>query len=356
MLAQRFGVPTVYEDHLQLIDAGGLDAVLVAAPLAMRAAIAIDALEAGLHVFVEQPLGITLADVDRIVELRDTRKLVVQVGYDRRFDLAYEQMCANLPDDIDDLLYIEVCTDERDSSALLQPVSAAGDCLAGSSCEDGWLWDDFGQDGWRWGGSCEDGWRQEGWRQEGEQVSAAVGSRTRRETVMFSEVYLGRLARNVNLVHGLLARMNETPPCGVDYSAWWEGPSAIASLRLSTGARWGLRWIESTKPCGLCEQVSLFFADEVHTIAFPHASSAGSAAIYERHAGGAERRQVRSAPLLGRRCEQELLHFRDCVTKGTRCLVPPEQARIDIALLTRMFIAARESGCGDSRPLPFAIA
>src|SRR5919206_2746880 len=57
-MAARYGVRNVHADHRSMLDAGALDAVLVSAPAATHAAVAIDALDAGLHAFVEKPLCI----------------------------------------------------------------------------------------------------------------------------------------------------------------------------------------------------------------------------------------------------------------------------------------------------------
>jgi hypothetical protein len=38
---------------------------------------------------------------------------------------------------------------------------------------------------------------------------------------------------------------------------------------------------------------------------------------------------------------RELRHFHSCITDGTPCRTPPEGARLDIDVLTQMFLAAR---------------
>src|SRR5919204_1310148 len=88
-MAARYSVASVHDDHLRLLDAGGVEAILVSSPAATHAQIAVDALDAGLHVFVEKPLCITLADADRVIDARDRAGKVVQVGYMKRFDPAW---------------------------------------------------------------------------------------------------------------------------------------------------------------------------------------------------------------------------------------------------------------------------
>src|SRR5207248_10230516 len=107
-MAARYAVSSVYEDSRELLSAGGVDAVLVAAPAATHAEIVIAAVDAGLHVFVEKPLCITLADSDRIIAARDRAGNVVEVGYMKRHDPAWQRMLAELPDSAGDLRYIRV--------------------------------------------------------------------------------------------------------------------------------------------------------------------------------------------------------------------------------------------------------
>ena len=73
-MCARFHIAGEHADWRSLIDAGGLDAVLIASPAGTHVEIVLTALEAGLHVFCEKPLAITLADIDRITRARDQRR------------------------------------------------------------------------------------------------------------------------------------------------------------------------------------------------------------------------------------------------------------------------------------------
>src|SRR6059058_1437366 len=126
-MAARYAVSSVYEDSRELLSAGGVDAVLVAAPAATHAEIVIAAVDAGLHVFVEKPLCITLADADRVIAARDRAGKVVQIGYMKRFDPAWERMLIGLPESAADLRYVRVvCHDPE-----WVPFFAEGDIVRG---------------------------------------------------------------------------------------------------------------------------------------------------------------------------------------------------------------------------------
>jgi predicted dehydrogenase len=87
-VAAELGVrATTYEE---LLDARDVDAVIVAARSIDHADVAARALEHGKHVLLEKPGATTLAGHDRLREAAGARpELVLQLGYQRRFDRAY---------------------------------------------------------------------------------------------------------------------------------------------------------------------------------------------------------------------------------------------------------------------------
>jgi myo-inositol 2-dehydrogenase/D-chiro-inositol 1-dehydrogenase len=75
----------VYASHEDLLAHSGLDAVLVAAPPFLHAPLALDALAAGKHVFVEKPFALTLEDCDRIIRTAREANLRLMVGQVLRY-------------------------------------------------------------------------------------------------------------------------------------------------------------------------------------------------------------------------------------------------------------------------------
>jgi predicted dehydrogenase len=67
-VAAKYGVPNVFSDYRKMIDAGGLDAILVASPDDQHYAMAMDALEAKLHLICEKPLALTADEALRMYE------------------------------------------------------------------------------------------------------------------------------------------------------------------------------------------------------------------------------------------------------------------------------------------------
>jgi predicted dehydrogenase len=104
-VAARYGVPHAVASLEEAL-AFGLDAVVIAVPNAAHTPAVLTALGAGVHVFCEKPLAVTLAECDEILAARGDR--VVQVGYMKLYDPAVERMVRLLTDGPAELVYLSV--------------------------------------------------------------------------------------------------------------------------------------------------------------------------------------------------------------------------------------------------------
>ena len=317
-LKARYGITGVHADHRALVDAGGLDAVVICSPASTHTAAVLEALDAGLHVFVEKPMCITLADADAIVAARDRAGRVVQVGTMKRFDPAYEHLLADLPDSAAELRYVSVVVNDPE----FDPYFADGEIVRASDIPAEVL--------------------EAGRRAEAEQVEAAVGSGEPEVVRAFSESFLGSMVHDLNAVHGLLERMGEPLPGEVVAGdSWNEGRAVAGSVRLSNGARWDSAWIQLLPTFEYRETISLFFHDSVRTLTFPSPWLKQYPTVYRRSERAGRTNAVQIAESYDESFARELAHFHACVTEGVPCRTPPEQARLDIDVLTQMFLASR---------------
>jgi UDP-2-acetamido-3-amino-2,3-dideoxy-glucuronate N-acetyltransferase len=78
-LSKQYRVPALSPD--QVLAEGDIDGVILATPAATHAQLAVRALEAGKHVFVEKPLTLTVADAERIRVAAETNHRLVMVGH-----------------------------------------------------------------------------------------------------------------------------------------------------------------------------------------------------------------------------------------------------------------------------------
>jgi predicted dehydrogenase len=86
-----------YSDYRALLEKEGLDAVVFATPHHLHAPMALDALAAGLHVFVEKPIAIRVSEADRMVEAAAAKERVLAVGHNYRTFPANLKLKALLP-------------------------------------------------------------------------------------------------------------------------------------------------------------------------------------------------------------------------------------------------------------------
>ncbi len=317
-LGARYSIAGLHEDYRSLLAAGEVDAIVICSPAGTHAEVVLAALGAGVHVFVEKPMCITLADADRIVASRDETGRVVQVGTMKRYDPAVEQLISELPESSADLRYVSVVVYDPEFEPYFEP----GDIVRGS---------DVSRDlivATR--------------RSEADQVEEAVGAGTEDVVRAFSESFLGSMLHDLNVVHGALEQMGEPLPSKVVAGDWWnEGSSVTGSLRLRNGARCDLAWIQVLGTFEYRETIQFVFADSVRTLEFPSPWLKQHPTTYRRTGDSGRTNVVRIARSYDESFARELRHFHDCIVNGTTCRTPPEGGRLDIDVLTSMFRAAQ---------------
>src|SRR6202023_216907 len=92
-LGKLWTIRTLATDHRELVASDEVDAVLVANPNAFHAEVTLDAIAAGKHVLVEKPMCITRREANQIITAQENRKIIVQVGYMRRYAPAFLAGC-----------------------------------------------------------------------------------------------------------------------------------------------------------------------------------------------------------------------------------------------------------------------
>jgi len=86
LLAEKYRIPKVYSSHLDLLEDGDVDAVLVLTGKFSHKSVVVDACRAGKHVFVEKPMATTAKDAKTMVEEADRTGVKLMVGYMKRYD------------------------------------------------------------------------------------------------------------------------------------------------------------------------------------------------------------------------------------------------------------------------------
>src|SRR6185369_16522302 len=115
MVAARYHVERTTRDYHELLARDDVEAVLVLASGTHRPFVTA-ALAAGKHVFVEKPLGFSLAETEELAAAARGSGRAVQVGYHKRFDPAYQRARDEVRD-LADLRLIEVTVLHPDEDA-----------------------------------------------------------------------------------------------------------------------------------------------------------------------------------------------------------------------------------------------
>ncbi|MEZ5321574.1 MAG: Gfo/Idh/MocA family oxidoreductase [Microthrixaceae bacterium] len=91
-LADRHDVKVA--DLAEVLVDGDIDAMVIAAPAADHADLAVAALEAGKHVYVEKPLALTLDDARRVVETASAHSRTLMVGHLLQYHPAFVELAS----------------------------------------------------------------------------------------------------------------------------------------------------------------------------------------------------------------------------------------------------------------------
>lgn len=81
-----YDAPKIYTDYAEMLEDTDIDAVIIGIGDQFHVDCAKQAIEAGKHVLVEKPLGVSIAEINSLKDLVKERGLVLQVGNMKRFD------------------------------------------------------------------------------------------------------------------------------------------------------------------------------------------------------------------------------------------------------------------------------
>ncbi|BGO88959.1 hypothetical protein NBRC10512_005713 [Rhodotorula toruloides] len=90
--ATKFGTEKTYSNITQLVKDPEVDVVFVLSADEYHASHAVAAADAGKHVFIEKPMALTREDAQAIIDAQERNKVVIFVGYMRRYAGAFERM------------------------------------------------------------------------------------------------------------------------------------------------------------------------------------------------------------------------------------------------------------------------
>jgi predicted dehydrogenase len=312
-VARHFGVRCLPDSDALLGE--NLDAVLIASPDFTHVPETLKALSRGLHVFCEKPLSYGPAQADEVIAARDTAKKVVQVGYMKRHDPAYEACLDILPDDAGKLIYVSVEVSDPDAS----PYDETHPHLLVADMPDELL--------------------AAGRAARSEQIAAALGFAPSPDVERgFAERYCSSLVHDVNATAGLLDRLGVPEGEIVGAALFGDGKGGTGTLKLLGGqALWHMSHVVVPALADYDERITLTFEDRIVELRFPSPYlNHFPTRLTVRQSDGKrlETRDIR--PGFGEAFVNELEAFWSSIVAGTPVRNTVEQAKRDSALLCRL--------------------
>jgi predicted dehydrogenase len=83
---QKFSIARQYQTIEELLKAGGVDAIVISTPNYLHAPQTIAALKAGVHVMVEKPMAMNVAEAEQMCEAAEKSGAILMVAHCWRFD------------------------------------------------------------------------------------------------------------------------------------------------------------------------------------------------------------------------------------------------------------------------------
>jgi predicted dehydrogenase len=242
-VAARYGVPNTcatLEDALEL----GLDAVVIAVPDPAHRAAVLTALGAGVHVFCEKPLAVSLAECDAILAARGD--LVVQVGYMKLYDPATERMVERLTDGPAELVYLSVEVNDPDQGPFVDHLGL----IVGRDVPV----------------ELVDETRRRG----REAVRSALGAEPDEAESRAFEAYLGALVHDVSLAHQLLRSLGIAVPRPIADAAYFnDGRGVSLAWTLPQDGRAQLEHLNLPGVADYRERLTAYCRDRILELTFP---------------------------------------------------------------------------------------
>jgi predicted dehydrogenase len=330
-VGERYGVAVRTTDYRQLIRRGDVDAVLLATSGSHKEA-AIAALQADKHVFVEKPVGFSLAETESVSRAARRSRSVLMVGYHKRFDPSYRRARAEVRT-MRDLRFVQVTVLHPDDGAYrthhalvpprpwAEPAEQASDEAGVAEVTTGAI---------------------------AAAIEETVGPRAAVTSRVAASMLFLSLIHDVNAVRGVLGEPEEVLSAHV-----WRGGFAQSSLtRFAGNVRVAMTWV-SLPGLKHYEERLLFVSPEKRvTLVFPspYLRHFPTPLLIERMEGGelvAEERTVSYEEAF----RAELLHFHECVTQRKKPETSIEDALGD-ARWIQAIVQAFAPGARAPRPLP----
>jgi predicted dehydrogenase len=311
-LGQEYGVPTErrFTDYRALL-ASDIDAVIVC-PSGSHAPASIAAAEAGKHIFVEKPMCVTVREAEAMVAAARTAGVVLQVGYMKRHEPAYQFAQARVRE-MSDVRFVQVNHLHPDNSLHLQEFALH-------------RFDDFPA------GSAE-AIRSERDRLVGE----ALGLDEVPPNIMRAfGLVLGSLIHDLGNLHGCFG----PPEKVVSTEIWADGRGLSTVLQYPNDVRAVVSWVDLPELQDFKETLEVYGSRERVLISFPTGFSRGLPSTVTLKGMDADGTPwTKAYEWHDNPFKLEIRQFRDCILNGREPITSGRETVADIALVRDIILA-----------------
>ncbi len=303
-VAAKFHVPHAFTDHRELLASGTVDAVLLCQS-DPKTQIAVDAFDAGKHVFIEKPMCYSVQEADRIIAAHQRAGTVGQVGYMKVFDPAYEYALAEVQQ-MDAIRFIQVNHLHPNNDLHVRQFDVR-------------KFDDIPAEASAALQTARTAARRE-----------AIGDTPAAVTMAFHLL-------SGSMIHDLygMRTMLGLPKRIVSTEIWFEGRAFSMTLEYPNGARCVASWIDLPELWDFRETLEVYGDRKRVIVTYPTGFSRGilsTVTVQGIDTGGVT---YRKEPAIDWESAfvREMRHFHACIAAGATCRTPVESARDDIRFI-----------------------
>ena len=288
-----------WEDALE----GPLDAVMVLTS-GSHAPVAVAAAEAGLHVFVEKPMCLSVEEGQVMVAAAERAGVCLMVGYMKRYDPAYERLVELLPREEVRLARVTTLESPLEPYVRHYGLRRAADVppdVVGALAED-----------------------------DERRVTAAIGAVDPRVRTAYRMIVLDSMVHELNATRGLLGE-----PDALLSATLWGDPTGL-SLELSFGSTHAVvMWVDLPGMARYDQELAFFASDERLRLRFPSPFLRHAPTLLEREGGSpatSSSWRTEDTVSYDEAFRRELVEWSEAVERGRAPLTPGDDGLRDVAL------------------------
>jgi predicted dehydrogenase len=299
--AEDYGVAKTFARWQDLL-AAPVDAVLILTS-GSHAPIAIAAAEAGKHMLVEKPMCFSVAEGRAMIEASRRAGVTLMVGYNKRYDPAYQRLGAEIRS-LSDLRLLQVTTLE----SPLQPYVAHYRLHRAPSLPPE-LAKAFADDNQA-------------------RITAAIGDADSQSRQAYHLVLLDSMVHEFNAVRGILGE-----PDRLDFADIRQNGLTVV-LRFGA-AECIIAWVDLPGIARYAMEIAFYAPERRLTLAFPSPFLRSMPTLLKVEGGDAASSEAwcnEHVVSYAESFKEELIHFHECITSGRPPLTSGEDALRDIAL------------------------